>query len=198
MGWVFGLLDAKSVPKSMPTYPPLPPPPFTHTPVRSVPASWAFLFFLSFFFSFFLYVLTSMEGSAPVCCTIQFMTTTCFQAILQTAIEINLPMFSFRTKEGRSSTILLSFSIYTHVLNLETYWWLRVIDTISDIMWLVEVFVAPSLWHDHDQSLSNKLGATMSIMLIKLGASLSKKLGEYSINNCIFIQKSEKNEIKLK
>ena len=39
-----------------------------------------------FFVSFFLCVLTSVEGSALVCFTIQFMATTCFQAILQTAI----------------------------------------------------------------------------------------------------------------
>ena len=67
-------------------------------PARSVP-SCAFLFFLSFF----------------VCCTIPFTTTTCFQAILQTSVEINLPIF------GRPKITILSFSIYTQVLNLETY-----------------------------------------------------------------------------
>ena len=58
---------------------PLPPPPHA----RSVPSCA----FLSFCLSFFLYVLTSVEDSVPVCCTVQFMTTTCFQAILQTAID---------------------------------------------------------------------------------------------------------------
>ena len=128
-------------------------------------------FFSFLFLSFFLYVLTSVEGSVPVCCTIQFMTTRCFQAIMQTAIEINLPMFPLPK---------VNDIIYTHALNWETYWWLSVIDTILDTMWLVKVFVVPSLWHDHDQSLSNKIGATMSIILIKEGTSLSKMLEEFS------------------
>ena len=100
MRWVFGLLDAKSVPVHAHATP-------------SPPGEVGTKLGLSFFF---LYVLTSLEGSTLVCCTIHFMTTTCFQAILQTAIEINLPMFSFRMKEGRRSMILLSFFIYTHLL----------------------------------------------------------------------------------
>ena len=69
--------------------------------------------------SFFLYVLI-VEG-APVCCTIQFMTTTCFQAILQTSAEINLPMFGKpKANPGGQHTFIF---INTHVLNLETQNW---------------------------------------------------------------------------
>ena len=65
MGWVFGILDAKSVPKSIPP--------------RDRYQVGPFFSFLSFF----LYVLTSMEGSVPMCCAIQFMTPTCFQQQLK-------------------------------------------------------------------------------------------------------------------
>ena len=124
------------------------------------------------FFSFFLYILTSMEGSAPVCCTIKFMTTMCFQAILQTAIENNLLKVNDIDLHTRSK--------FGNILTISSR--------------VVKVYVAPSLWHDHDQSLSNKMGMTMSIMLIKVRASLSKMFGEFSINNSIFIQKSEKRK----
>ena len=68
-------------------------------------------FFLSFFLSSFTVRLNLRDGLSSGVLYHSIHEKMCFQAILQTAIEINLPMISFRVKEGRRSTILLSFSI---------------------------------------------------------------------------------------
>ena len=48
--------------------------------------------------------------SAPMCCTIELMTKTCFQTILQTATEIILPFFLFVFRRPKIN--ILSFPIY--------------------------------------------------------------------------------------
>ena len=56
------------------------------------------------------------KHSVLVCCTIHFMTTTYYQAILQTATEINLPMFSFHTPyEGQKAENKYYGQRYFHV-----------------------------------------------------------------------------------
>ena len=84
--------------------------------------------------------------------------------------------FSFRMKEARRSQILLPFSIYTHVLNLETYWWLRVIDTRYHLG-----------YHVTYQSVSSVVPLTRSrpIAVEKKGHNNDNNVGGIWTKNCL-------------
>ena len=107
MGWVFGRQVRSKVHVLLS-------PPRGRYQVRS-------FFFLSFFLSLRLKI---RGGLCPGVLYHLIHDNNVLSSDFTKVIEINLPMFSFRSKEGRRSTTLLSFSIYTHVLNLETAWWL--------------------------------------------------------------------------